>query len=210
MITDLVGDFRVGFLLRTPPRPQYIAQLLGTFVATLVAPAVFVLFAKAYPCIIASPEAQGATGECEFPAPTVAAWKAVAIAASEPTSPIPPTSVQFSIVFASIAAVLVLVRHFVLVGKMGFLRSYQPNMMILALAFTLPSPQTAISMMLGALLARVWRSKKAESLENFGPGVAAGLIAGEGFGGTINCVLTIVGIGGRSWSTGIGCPAGQC
>ncbi|CCF38542.1 hypothetical protein CH063_09600 [Colletotrichum higginsianum] len=52
---DLIGDFRVGFLLRTPPRLQYAAQLIGTLVATLVAPSVFVLFATAYPCIIASP-----------------------------------------------------------------------------------------------------------------------------------------------------------
>ncbi|KAG5912649.1 hypothetical protein E4U42_002061, partial [Claviceps africana] len=48
---DLMGDFRVGFLLRTPPRAQYAAQLLGTLAAAVAAPVLFALFATAYPCI---------------------------------------------------------------------------------------------------------------------------------------------------------------
>lgn len=50
--SDLVSDFRVGFLLRTPPNQQWLAQGLGTIVAVFLAPALFVLFTKAYPCII--------------------------------------------------------------------------------------------------------------------------------------------------------------
>ncbi|TKA80251.1 hypothetical protein B0A49_01441 [Cryomyces minteri] len=50
--SDLVGDFRVGFLLRTPPNQQWLAQGLGTIVAIFMAPAMFILFSTAYPCII--------------------------------------------------------------------------------------------------------------------------------------------------------------
>ncbi|KAI1078854.1 OPT oligopeptide transporter protein-domain-containing protein [Whalleya microplaca] len=207
---DLIGDFRVGFLLQTPPRLQYAAQLIGTLIATLVAPAVFVLFAKAYPCIIASPEEEASGESCEFPGPAVAAWRAVAIAASEPSSPIPPSSVYFSIGLAFSAALLVLLRHFLFVGRFQYVRHYLPNMMILALAFTLPSPQTGITMMMGALFAKVWRWRSHEGYEHYAFGVAAGLVAGEGIGGTINCVLSILGVGGQRWSTGFGCPAGVC
>ncbi|KAI1378902.1 OPT oligopeptide transporter protein-domain-containing protein [Hypoxylon crocopeplum] len=208
--TDLISDFRVGFLLQTPPKLQYVAQLIGTAVAALVAPAVFVLFANAYPCIIATPEDEASAGECEFPGPSVAAWKAVAIAASEPTPPIPPTSVNFSVAFAAVAALLVILKQVLLVGRFQYMRRYMPSMMIFALAFTLPSPQTAITMMMGALVAKAWSLRNHENFEQYGLGVAAGFVAGEGIGGTINCVLSILGVGGQQWSIGLGCPAGLC
>ncbi|KAI0123400.1 OPT oligopeptide transporter protein-domain-containing protein [Xylariales sp. AK1849] len=208
---DLIGDFRVGFLLRTPPRLQYVAQLIGTLVATLVAPSMFVLFTTAYPCIIDSSEEEGAGARsCEFPGPSVAAWRAVAVAASEPTTPIPPSSAYFSIALAAGAGLLAVFKRFVLVGRLQHVQRYLPNMMILALAFTLPSPQNGVTMLMGAVAAKIWRWKNSVSFEKYGYAVAAGLVAGEGIGGTINCVLSIVGVGGQQWSTGIGCPASEC
>lgn len=65
--SDLVSDFRVGFLLRTPPNQQWLAQGVGTIVAVFLAPALFVLFAKAYPCILVL----GGTVNCPFTAPSV-------------------------------------------------------------------------------------------------------------------------------------------
>ncbi|TIC91778.1 putative oligopeptide transporter [Colletotrichum higginsianum] len=210
---DLIGDFRVGFLLRTPPRLQYAAQLIGTLVATLVAPSVFVLFATAYPCIIASPSSsEGETGAraCEFPGPAIAAWRAVAVAASAPTTPVPPSSARFSAGLAVVSVLLVVVRRLVVVGAWRGGQRFIPNMMIFALAFTLPSPQTSVSMMLGAVAAKVWRWKGPVGFERNLFAVAAGLVAGEGIGGTVNCVLSILGVGGQRWSLGLGCPAGRC
>lgn len=45
--TDLTMDFRVGFLLRTPPDQQWYAQGLGTLVAAFLAPKLFQLFMDA-------------------------------------------------------------------------------------------------------------------------------------------------------------------
>ena len=153
----------MGFLLRTPPRLQYAAQLIGTLIATLVAPSVFVLFTTAYPCIIANPSTEGSEGdaarECPFPGPAVAAWRAVAVVASAPTPSIPPSSARFSAGLALASVFLVLVRRFVFVGQWQQCQRYMPNMMMFALAFTLPSPQTSISMMMGAVAAQVWRWK---------------------------------------------------
>ncbi|KAI0505383.1 OPT oligopeptide transporter protein-domain-containing protein [Xylaria bambusicola] len=207
---DLIGDFRVGFLLGTPPRLQYVAQLLGTFVATMVAPSIFVLFTKAYPCIIAKSEDQMTDHTCQFPGPAVASWRAVAIAVSESTSPIPASSATFSIAFAASAGLLAFLKQVLFTGRLSFLRNYQPNMMILALAFTLPTPQTGITMMVGAIMAKVWKRKRPSDFEQLGFGVAAGLVAGEGIGGTINCILSILGISGEQWASNIGCPASIC
>lgn len=38
MSTSLVSDFRVGFLLRTPPKLQFISQAVGTFIAVVSTP----------------------------------------------------------------------------------------------------------------------------------------------------------------------------
>ncbi|XWW97687.1 hypothetical protein V2A60_005673 [Cordyceps javanica] len=186
---DLMGDFRVGFLLSTPAHLQYAAQLIGTLVASLVAPAIFLLFATAYPCIVS-----GDAGACEFPAPTVAAWRAVAVVASTPDPSIPPSSIYFSVAMAVLAGVLVIAKHIVCnAGRYSWTKPYWPNMMIFGLAFTLPNAQTATTMMLGAVVAALWRAKSLKRFELYAFGVAAGFVAGEGIGGTINCGLSILG-----------------
>ena len=88
MATTLTSDFRVGFLLRTPPRKQWYAQAIGTIIAVPLAPAIFVLFMSAYPCVIRPDEYD----TCAFSAPSVSAWKAVAQAVTQPNVPIPISS----------------------------------------------------------------------------------------------------------------------
>lgn len=122
---DLVGDFRVGFLLRTNPKKQWIAQGLGTLVAVFLAPAMFILFVKAYPCII-DVEAEN----CAFPSPSVAAWRATAVAVTDPEFPIPRSSAIFSIVFAIFGVFMIIVRHYAYRGKWEKYRVYHPNMMV--------------------------------------------------------------------------------
>jgi uncharacterized oligopeptide transporter (OPT) family protein len=130
--TDLTMDFRTGFLLRTPPIQQWLAQGIGTFVAVFVAPLMFRLFMKAYPCIINMDDV------CPFSYPSVAAWRATAIAVTDPTFPIPPSSGYFSIAFSVLGAVMSLIKHFCYTGKREWMKKYHPNMMCIALAFVLP------------------------------------------------------------------------
>lgn len=216
----MIGDFRVGYLLQTPPRLQYAAQLLGTIVATFIAPAVFVLFTTAYPCILDSGAAEhtaggtsnqtNSTATCEFSGPSIAAWRAVAVAVTGGGDVIPASSLICCIVMAVLGSVAVLIRQILWTGKLAFMRAYHPNMMIFALAFTMPSPQYGLAMTMGALLARVWRCRRPDGFEKYAFAAAAGLIAGEGVGGSINGVLTIIGLGGRRWGTTWGCPDGRC
>ncbi|KAK2772821.1 hypothetical protein FQN52_006918 [Onygenales sp. PD_12] len=213
---DLIGDFRVGYLLGTSPRLQYFTQLIGTLFATFFAPAIFLMFATAYPCILTTETTNNTTTtttpqqRCEFASPSIAAWRAVAVAATEPKLPIPSSSLTFSVIMSLTGIALVIVRHVLWTGKWAWMRAYHPNIMIMAMPFTLPSPQYGIAMLMGAVIAAVWKRKAPEGFEAFGYAVAAGFMAGEGIGGTINAALSVFGVGGERLGTGWGCPAGRC
>lgn len=199
--SDLVVDFRVGFLLGTPPKLQWYAQAMGSVVAMFMSPGVFILFTKAYPCVLDS-EAK----KCAFSAPSVAAWKAVAVAVTEPTIPVPKSSAIFSIVLAVISVIVVIVRHNFLVGHREKYRLYIPNFMAIGLAFVLPATQYSTAMLTGAIIAYVWAKKNAASFDLLCYAIAAGMIAGEGLGGVVNAVLEIAGRGPSKYGISIACP----
>ena len=199
--TDLVCDFRTGFLLRTPPNQQWLAQGIGTIVAIFLAPVMFRLFATAYPCII-----DANADVCPFQVPSVAAWRATAVAVTDPTFPIPSSSGIFAIVFSIFGSVMVLVRHYLWVGEWAWVRTYHPNMMCIGLAFVLAQTQYGTAMVIGSGAATIWNRRNPSNFDIYGYAVAAGLIAGEGIGGVINAVFQIANIGGSKYGTNAGCP----
>lgn len=202
---DLTGDFRVGFLLRTSPKQQWLAQGIGTMFASFIAPGVYVLFASAYSCV----NDAGAT-QCAFQVPSAAAWRAIAVAATDPASSIPRSSVIFAAIMAVLGSASALVRHHVWTGRWHWMRQYHPSMMVIAMAFIIPASIYATAILMGALLTWYWMKKSAKSFDKYGYAVAAGWIAGEGIGGVINAVMQIVGVSGEVFGTGIGCPGGVC
>ena len=52
---DMTGDLKTGYLLRAKPRNQFVAQLVGSVVAVFLTTGLFILFAKASPCILNPP-----------------------------------------------------------------------------------------------------------------------------------------------------------
>ncbi|KAF2476308.1 oligopeptide transporter [Lindgomyces ingoldianus] len=203
--TDLVCDFRTGFLLRTPPNQQWVAQGIGTIVAVFLAPAMFQLFSTAYPCII---DIEADT--CAFAVPSVSAWRATAVAVTDPTFPIPKTSGIFAIVFAIFGSAMVFVRHYLWVGEREWVKKYHPNMMCIGLAFVLAQTQYGTAMVIGSTWAFLWAKWNPVGFDIYGYAVAAGLIAGEGIGGVINAVLQVAGRSGDKYGTNIACPGGAC
>jgi uncharacterized oligopeptide transporter (OPT) family protein len=70
---DLLTDLKSGYLLGAHPRKQFIAQLAGIFVGTVVTVLSFRLLV---------PDAS-VLGSDQFPAPAAQTWRAVALALSE-------------------------------------------------------------------------------------------------------------------------------
>lgn len=197
--TSLVSDFRVGFLLQTPPHLQFYAQGIGAIVSIFLAPGIFVLFMAAYPCVW-DPSKQD--GECPFAAPSVAAWVAVAQAVTMENVPIPLKSGIFSIVFGVFAASQALFKNFYLVGSRAKYRAYLPNWMAIGVAWVLgPDSGYANAVLFGSITAWWWRKYFRNNFEGYGFAIAAGLIAGEGLAGVINAALTLGGVDGETKGT---------
>ncbi|RDW67633.1 hypothetical protein BP6252_09029 [Coleophoma cylindrospora] len=203
--SSLTGDFRTGFLLRTPPLKQFYAQALGTFVSVWLAPGLFVLFTSAYPCII-HPDLYDS---CAFAAPSVGAWAAVAQAVTNPHVHIPLTSGIFAIVMGVVSIIQVVVRHYYLIGAREKYRAYLPNWGAIALSFVIPVPVFTNAALLGALIAACWIKFRPQSWEIYGYAVAAGMIAGEGMGGVVGACLQLGGVI-EGYATNVGCPANSC
>lgn len=163
------------------------------------------LFTKAYPCIIDTD-----IETCPFLTPSVSAWRAVAVAATDPTFPIPKSSGIFAIVFAIFGSVMVFIRHYLWVGEREWVRKYHPNMMCIGLAFVLPQTVYGTAMVMGAVGSYFWAKRNPKSFDIYGYAVAAGLIAGEGIGGVINAIFQVAGIGGDKYGSNVACPGTGC
>lgn len=206
--TALTSDFRVGFLLRTPPHLQFYAQAMGAVVSVFLAPGVFVLFMSAYPCVWKADFVEPYEGyECPFQAPSVVAWQAVATAVTLPKIPIPLSCTIFSIVVGVIAALQAVVKNFYLVGERQKYRQWLPNWMAIGVAWVLGVDSGyANAILMGSVTAAVWQKRAPASFEMYAFSVAAGLIAGEGLAGVVNAALTLGEVDGGVKGTGIGIP----
>ncbi|KAG0151242.1 hypothetical protein CROQUDRAFT_712984 [Cronartium quercuum f. sp. fusiforme G11] len=197
--TDMVGDLRTGHLLGASPTSQFYAQLIGAFFSIILAPTLFILFAQAYPCII-----QLDAKSCEFGAPSVGAWRAVAIAVTSRGSlPIPRSSWIFAICIAILGML-------VTIGKYKFLKpsaqKWVPNMNAVGLGFIVNFTGYASAMAVASVLTFLWQRKSIRTYELYAYSLAAGLMSGEGLGGVVNALFAVAGIDGSKHGSSALCP----
>ncbi|KAF5124320.1 uncharacterized protein G6M90_00g029570 [Metarhizium brunneum] len=204
---SLVSDFRVGFLLKTPPKYQFYAQAVGALVSVFLAPGIFVLFMSAYPCVWRTDLPKEEVMRCPFKAPSVVAWQAVAQAVTAPEIPIPLSCTIFSIVMGVVAALQAVVKNFYLVGPREKYRDYLPNWMAVGVAWVLGADSGyANAILFGSVTAWWWKKYFGKNFDMYAFSVAAGLIAGEGLGGVVNAALTLGGVDGLKKGTFIALP----
>jgi uncharacterized oligopeptide transporter (OPT) family protein len=197
---DMTGDLKTGHLLRASPKAQFLSQVLGSAIGIWLSVGLFVLFASAYPCIT------DMDVECQaFGLPSVSAWRTVAIAVTSPTLPIPPSSGIASLVFGAIAIMTVAIKHLLVPVRY---RVYVPNLNAVGLGFVVPQSYYSIAMVFGAHLAQVWAKRWPASWEIWGFALSAGLVAGEGMGGVVTAMLTILKIDGAVYGSAVACPLG--
>ncbi|KAG8809316.1 hypothetical protein FRC17_003499 [Serendipita sp. 399] len=196
---DMTGDLKTGHLLRASPRVQFLAQVFGSVIGIWLSVGLFVLFATAYPCIT------DLDVECTaFGLPSVSAWRTVAVAVTSPTLPIPPSSGYFAIGLSILAIITVVVKHTLIPARF---HAWVPNWNAIGLGFVVPQTYYPIAMVVGAHVAYTWARRWPKSWEIWGFALSAGLVAGEGMGGVLTALLTIVKADGSYYGSPVACPA---
>lgn len=175
---DMMHDLKTGSLLGTPPRLQVIAQLFGALSGALIGAAGYLLLIK-------NPAAELLTEQ--WPAPSVAAWKAVAELFMTGLKALPPGAVA-GMWIGGLAGVVLAVAERVLPPKY---RVWVPSPTSVGLGFVIPA-YNGISIFLGALVATLVSKIAPDWAFKFRVICASGIIAGESLSGVALALLRIV------------------
>ncbi len=175
---DLLHDMKCGYLLGALPRLQSLAQICGALAGSIAGSIVYLI-------IIPDPNEQLLTPE--WPAPAVAAWKAVAELFMVGLAAL-PKGVTVAMLVAAAFGVLLPVLEKTLPGK-G--RAFVPSAASVGLAFVIPA-NYGITMFVGGLVALLLNRYCKTWSSRFLTAIAAGIVAGEtltGVGDQIRVIL---------------------
>lgn len=178
--SDLMQDFRTGYLTLSSPRAMFGAQLIGAVLGCVIAPLCFWLFWTAFPI--------GVPGTTYF-APYGTVYRGMAIVGVDGLSVLPENCLALCGGFAGITICMNLMRDF-LPGKWG---RFVPLPMCMALPFYLGA-WLAVDMCVGAIIMLVWRWVDSAECQLLSAAAASGLIAGDGIWTVPAAILAIAGV----------------
>jgi uncharacterized oligopeptide transporter (OPT) family protein len=165
---DLLTDLKSGYLLGAHPRRQFIAQLLGVFGGTAATVIGFHLLV---------PDARVLTGSGNAPptfaAPGAQSWLAVAQLFQQGVDKLHPMARQGLVWGGLVGVVLALLEM-----ALPKYKRWIPSPVGLGLGLMLPF-FNPFSMLLGAVGAWLWSSRRPEHAERYVVPVSSGIIAGE-------------------------------
>ncbi|XP_059623312.1 probable metal-nicotianamine transporter YSL7 [Cornus florida] len=179
--SDLMQDFKTGYMTLASPRSMFVSQVIGTAMGCVICPCVFWLFIKAFHDL-------GLPGS-QYPAPYATVYRNMAILGVEGFSALPEHCLTLCYIFFAGAIFINAVRD--LVGKKW--AQYIPLPMAMAIPFYIGS-YFAIDMCIGSLILFVWRKLNKAKADAFAPAVASGLICGDGIWTLPSSVLALVGV----------------
>ncbi|RVW65172.1 putative metal-nicotianamine transporter YSL7 [Vitis vinifera] len=179
--SDLMQDFKTGYMTRSSPRSMFFSQIIGTAMGCLISPCVFWLFYKAFKDL-GSPESQ-------YPAPYAAVYRSMSILGVEGFGALPDHCLTLCYVFFFGAIIINLIRD-TIAKKWA---KYIPLPMAMAIPFYLGS-YFAIDMCVGSLILFIWGKLNKAKADAFGPAVASGLICGDGIWTLPSSILALAGV----------------
>ncbi|XP_074581563.1 putative metal-nicotianamine transporter YSL12 [Curcuma longa] len=176
--SDLMQDFKTGYLTLSSPRSMFVSQVIGTAMGCVVAPCVFWLFYKAFDDI-GIPSSQ-------YPAPFALIYRNMAILGVDGVSSLPKHCLTLCYIFFALAIIINLARD-LSPKKVG---QCIPIPMAMAIPFYIGTA-FAIDMFIGTVILFVWQKMDREKAAAFGPAVASGLICGDGIWSLPQAVLAL-------------------
>ncbi|XP_057773990.1 probable metal-nicotianamine transporter YSL7 [Salvia miltiorrhiza] len=183
--SDLMQDFKTGYLTLSSPRSMFVSQACGTAMGCVVSPLVFWFFYKAYS--VGEPDGS-------YPAPYALMYRGIALLGVEGFSSLPNKCLLLAVICFS-ASVLINLLIVVLNKYETKYRIYRfiPSPMCMAIPFYLGG-YFAIDMCIGSALLLVWQWSNKKQAEELSPAVASGLICGDSLWGVPAAILTLAGL----------------
>jgi putative OPT family oligopeptide transporter len=175
---DMMHDLKTGHMIGAAPRGQFIAQVFGALAGALAGCAGYLI-------LVPDPKSQLLTDE--WPAPSVASWKAVAEIFMRGTDALPAGAIH-GMLLGGLAGIVLAVLEKTLPKKA---RVWIPSPTSLGLAFVIPA-YNAISMFLGAMAAWLLGKWVPKWSTRFLIVFASGLIAGESLSGVALAIEQII------------------
>ncbi|GMP26814.1 hypothetical protein CsSME_00003097 [Camellia sinensis var. sinensis] len=179
--SDLMQDFKTGYMTLASPRSMFVSQVIGTAMGCVISPCVFWLFYKAFHDL-------GIPGT-QYPAPNALVFRNMAILGVEGFSALPKNCLTLCYVFFIIAVAINAIRD--AAGKQR--AKFIPIPMAMAIPFYIGS-YFAIDMCVGSLILFVWQKIHKKKADAFGPAVASGLICGDGIWTLPSSILALAGV----------------
>ncbi|KAK3004270.1 hypothetical protein RJ639_019142 [Escallonia herrerae] len=183
--SDLMQDFKTGYLTLSSPRSMFFSQVCGTFMGCIMSPLVFWFFYKAY-----------SVGDADgpYPAPYALMYRGIAVLGVEGFSSLPKHCLTLSICFFCASIAINALTHILKKYETKY-RIYRfiPSPMCMAIPFYLGG-YFAIDMCVGSLILYIWELRNKKEAEEFGPAVASGLICGDSLWGVPAAILSLAGV----------------
>ncbi|CAL9109050.1 unnamed protein product [Musa textilis] len=176
--SDLMQDFKTGYLTLASPRSMFVSQVIGTSMGCVIAPCVFWLFFKAFKDI--------GTPDSEYPAPYAIIYRNMAILGVDGFSSLPKHCLTLCYIFFALAIAINLARDLSPKKVARFI----PIPMAMAIPFYIGS-YFAIDMFVGSVILFVWEQLNKAKADAFAPAVASGLICGDGIWTLPQAVLAL-------------------
>ncbi|XP_050386524.1 probable metal-nicotianamine transporter YSL7 [Argentina anserina] len=183
--SDLMQDFKTGYLTLSSPRSMFISQLLGTAMGCVISPLIFWFFYSAY---------QVGDPNGPYPAPYGLVYRGIALLGVEGISSLPKHCFALAIsAFAFAFAINIVTELLKRFDSKYKIYRFIPNAMAMAIPFYL-GPYFVIDMCLGSLILFVWKLRNKQQAEDLGPAVASGLICGESMWGVPAAILSLANV----------------
>lgn len=164
--SDLMHDFKTGYLTLSSPRSMFVSQVIGAAMGCIVAPLTFWLFYISFD--VGNPSGQ-------YKAPYALVYRNMAILGVEGFGALPAHCLQICYGAFAFAFLINGVRDWV----PKHVSQYIPLPMAMAIPF-LVGAYFAIDMCVGTAIVFVWQQLNRRRADMFVPSVASGLMCGDG------------------------------
>ncbi|KAL6843722.1 hypothetical protein ACP4OV_026293 [Aristida adscensionis] len=173
--TNLMMEFRTGYLTLTSPHTILISQAAGTAFGCVVNPVIFWIFCQVYDGSDITPFARLYRNFSR-------------VATSYPG--LPKHSLLLCEVFFALGLAINILQE-LSVQRRWRIGQYLPSTIAVAVAFLVP-PSLSIGIFMGGMVMYLWRRLDNDTVRLLSPVVAAGLICGEGFGSLLTTAFKVV------------------